>query len=81
MVTTSDGYYSHFENISNIEQTLDWITGLYLKLISRFEKGFRSLDRDLFQAFIGARVGEECGRIASVSKGQGIAPDRLEEAR
>ena len=49
MVTTSEGYYSHFENI---QQTLEWITGLYLKLISRFEKGFRSLDRDLFQAFI-----------------------------
>ena len=36
----------------NIEQTLGWITGLHLESISQFEKGFRSQDRNLLQAFI-----------------------------
>ena len=50
---TSDGYYIYWATLSiNTEQTLERITGLHLELISGFEKGFRSLDRNPFQAFV-----------------------------
>ena len=51
MVMTSDGYCTHFQSRVSIEQTLEWITGLHLELICRFENGFHSLDRCLFLAF------------------------------